>query len=100
MYFSSWYRGELPMSEKAVVPRIRFSASRPTPSVATMLGNEPVKGLLVTLANRGTLVPALAVLVVFYVFIQLLIGGGPRPPGPSPPPRPRCASSPLPPYLH
>ena len=64
------------MSENAVVSRIRFSASRPTPSVATMLGNETVKGLLVTWANRGTLVPALGVLVVFYIFIQFLIGGG------------------------
>lgn len=41
-----------------------------------MLGNETTKGLLVTWANWGTLVPALAVLVVFYIFIQFLVGGG------------------------
>jgi ABC-2 type transport system permease protein len=41
-----------------------------------MLGNETAKGLLVLWANRGTVVPALAVLVVFYLLIQFLIGGG------------------------
>jgi ABC-2 type transport system permease protein len=41
-----------------------------------MLGNETAKGLLVTLANWGTLVPALAVLVVYYIFIQFFIGNG------------------------
>jgi ABC-2 type transport system permease protein len=41
-----------------------------------MLGNETVKGLLVTWANWGTLVPALAAAVVFYFFIQFLVGGG------------------------
>src|SRR5215471_13707811 len=45
-------------------------------SVARMLGNETVKGLLVTWANWGTLVAALAVLVVFYLFVQFLIGAG------------------------
>lgn len=41
-----------------------------------MLGNETAKALLVLWANRSTLVPELAVLVVFYVFIQFFIGGG------------------------
>ncbi len=41
-----------------------------------MLGNETSKGLLVLWANRGTLVPELAVLTVFYLFIQFFIGGG------------------------
>ena len=45
-------------------------------SVARMLGNETVKGLLVSWANWGTLVAALAVLVVFYLFVQFLIGAG------------------------
>jgi ABC-2 type transport system permease protein len=46
-----------------------------------MLGNETAKDMLVTLANWGTLVPALAVLVVYYIFIQFLIGGGRMVPG-------------------
>jgi len=41
-----------------------------------MLRNETVKGLLVSWANWGTLVAALAVLVVFYLFVQFLIGAG------------------------
>lgn len=41
-----------------------------------MLGNETAKGLLVTKANWGTLVPALAVLVFFYIFLRFLLGGG------------------------
>lgn len=41
-----------------------------------MLVNETSKGLLVLWANRGTLVPELAVLAVFYLFIQFFIGGG------------------------
>jgi len=41
-----------------------------------MVGNETIKGLLTTKANWGTIVPGLAVLVVFYFFVQFLIGNG------------------------
>ena len=65
------------MPEGAVVAsRIPLVTDRPRPSLARMLGNETAKGLLVLWANRGTVVPALAVLVVFYLLIQFLIGGG------------------------
>jgi ABC-2 type transport system permease protein len=50
--------------------------TRAVPSVARMLGNETAKSLLVLWANRATLVAELAVLVVFFVFVQFLIGGG------------------------
>lgn len=41
-----------------------------------MVGNETLKGLLTLRANWQTLVPELAVLVVFYSMIQFFIGGG------------------------
>jgi ABC-2 type transport system permease protein len=50
--------------------------SRPDPSLVRMLANETVKSLLVLWANRATLVPELAVLVVFFLFVQFVIGGG------------------------
>jgi ABC-2 type transport system permease protein len=52
------------------------SMTRAVPSVPRMLGNETAKSLLVLWANRATLVAELAVLVVFFVFVQFLIGGG------------------------
>ncbi len=64
------------MSDSIAATQLRLAAARPRPSLARMLGNETLKGLLVTWAHRGTLVPELGVLVVFYVFIQFFIGGG------------------------
>jgi ABC-2 type transport system permease protein len=60
----------------ATASRISLPAPRPRPSLTTILGNETFKGLLVLWANRGTLVPKLAVLVIFYLFIQFFIGSG------------------------
>jgi ABC-2 type transport system permease protein len=60
----------------AVVSRIPPVAAQPRPSLLRMLGNETAKSLLVLWANRATLVPELGVLVVFFVFVQLFVGGG------------------------
>ena len=48
----------------------------PPRSLPLMLTNETAKGLLILRANLGTLIPEIAVLVVFYLFIQFFIGGG------------------------
>ncbi len=42
----------------------------PAHSLPLMLANETAKGLLILSANLGTLIPELAVLIVFYLFIQ------------------------------
>jgi ABC-2 type transport system permease protein len=60
----------------ALGSQIPLRGARPRPAPLRMLGNETAKALLMLWANRGTLVPELAVLVVFYVFIQFVIGGG------------------------
>lgn len=41
-----------------------------------MLGNETLKGLLALRANWRTLIPELAVLVVFYILLEFFIGSG------------------------
>jgi len=68
----SWYE----MREGAIAAPLHSAARRPLPLVAGMLGNETWNGLVVLRANWRTLIPALAVLVVFYIFIQFLIAGG------------------------
>lgn len=65
------------MPETAAPPRtLPIAQARPRPSFARLMGNETQKGLLVLRANWGTLVPELAVLVVFFLMLQLLLGGG------------------------
>lgn len=64
------------MADTAAATRLGKAAARLRPSVSGMLENETLKALLVLWAHRGTLVPELGVLVVFYVFIQFFIGGG------------------------
>lgn len=61
---------------EGAAPRVGYVTKSPRPSLARVMGNETSKGLLVLWANRGTLVPELAVLVVFYLFVQFFIGGG------------------------
>ncbi len=64
------------MSESVLAKPVGSLGLRARPSVLRMVGNETIKGLLTTKANWGTLVPGLAVLVVFYFFVQFLIGNG------------------------
>lgn len=65
------------MPETAAPPRtLPIAQARPRPSFARLMGNETQKGLLVLRANWGTLVPELAVLVVFFLMLQFLLGGG------------------------
>jgi ABC-2 type transport system permease protein len=64
------------MSEGVLAQRAASPSLRPRPSVLRIVGNEAIKGLLTTKANWGTIVPGLAVLVVFYFFVQFLIGSG------------------------
>src|SRR5260370_42262542 len=64
------------MSEGVLAQRAASPSLRPRPSVLRMVSNETIKGLLTTKANWGTIVPGLAVLVVFYFFVQFLIGSG------------------------
>src|SRR5260370_1663967 len=64
------------MSEGVLAQRAASPSLRPRPSVLRMVGNETIKGLLTTKANWGPIVPGLAVLVVFYFFVQFLIGSG------------------------
>lgn len=65
------------MNESAALtdPR-RLARIRPRPALTRMLGNETLKGLLKLRASWGTLVPELAVLVVFYLMLQFLLGEG------------------------
>ena len=60
----------------AIVARLPSAALRPRSALPRILGNETLKGLLALRANWRTLIPELAALLVFYVFIQFLIGGG------------------------
>ncbi len=64
------------MLDTTAATQLRPAVARPRPPLIRMLGNETSKGLLVLWAHRGTLVPEMGVLVVFYVFIQFFIGGG------------------------
>ncbi len=64
------------MSESVPTQPIGALSLRARPSMLRMVGNETIKGLLTAKANWGTLVPGLAVLVVFYFFVQFLIGNG------------------------
>ncbi len=65
------------MSETAAVrPGSAWAESGAHPSLPRMLGNETAKSLLVLWANRATLLPELAVLVVFFLFVQFVIGSG------------------------
>jgi ABC-2 type transport system permease protein len=65
------------VSESAAVTSQRaLTGTHVQPSLLRMLGNETAKGLLVLWANRLTLVPELVVLVVFFLFVQLVIGDG------------------------
>ncbi len=64
------------MPDTTAATQLRPAVAWPRPSLTRMVGNETLKGLLVLWAHRGTLVPELGVLVVFYLFIQFFIGGG------------------------
>lgn len=59
-----------------ITARLPLPAVRRRPAVARMLGNETLKGLLKLRASWGTLAPELAVLVVFYLMLQFLLGNG------------------------
>ena len=60
----------------AITAHLPLPAVRRRPAVSRMLGNETLKGLLKLRASWGTLVPELAVLVVFYLMLQFLLGDG------------------------
>lgn len=60
----------------AITAPMTLPAVQPRPALTRMLGNETLKGLLKLRANWGTLVPELAVLVVFYLMLQFLLGDG------------------------
>jgi ABC-2 type transport system permease protein len=65
------------MAEHAAIGReSAWATTWRGPSLARMLGNETTKSLLVLWAKRATLVPELAVLVVFFLFVQFFIGSG------------------------
>ena len=53
-----------------------IAARLPPAALPRTLGNEIVKGLVLLRANWRTLIPELAVLLVFYVLLQFFIGGG------------------------
>src|SRR5260370_25373213 len=73
----NWCGTEHRMPEAAAVnAQTPSTPVLPVRSLPLMLANETAKGLLILRANLGTLIPEIAVLVVFYLFIQFFIGGG------------------------
>lgn len=60
----------------ALATPLQLRGVQPRPSLTRMLGNETLKGLLKLRASWRALVPEFAVLVVFYLMLQFLLGEG------------------------